>query len=130
MALVVADDRLAAAPDRLHWTVDAALLQPPGGQRQDDLHRHVLAAAERPADGRVAHDDLLLRQAQRVGDLLAVLVYPLAGHDHDDPPQRVDVAQPRFRLQVGMLLRASAVGVFHHHVGAAAKAASTSPRRT
>ena len=38
VALVVTDDRLAPAPDRLDRAVDAALPEPPGGQRQHDLH--------------------------------------------------------------------------------------------
>ena len=83
--LVVADDGFLTRPLHGHRPVDAPFGQPAGSQRQDDLHRRVLAPAECAADGRVAHPDALLGQVERVGDLLAVLVHPLAGDlDIDD----------------------------------------------
>ncbi len=53
--LVMADDGLLPAPDGFHW---AARL--PRSQGQHNLHRQILPTAERAADGRVAHYDLLL----------------------------------------------------------------------
>ena len=91
-------------------------MQPPGRQRQDDLHRHILAAAESSTDGWIAHHDLLLRQAQRGRNLLAVLVRPLAGHVDHDAAQLVHRSDAGFRLQVGVLLRACAVGVLDDDV--------------
>ena len=53
-----------------------------------------------------------------MGDLLAVLVYPLAGHHYHHPSQRVDVTQPGLGLKIGVLLCAGTVGVLDYHVGA------------
>ena len=108
--LVVAHDRLLPGPAGRHRPVDAHLVQPQGGQGQHDLQRHVLAAPERPADGRIDHPDPVLVEAQGVGDLLPVLVGPLAGDLHRHPPPVVDVGQPGLGLQVGVLL----VGQLEH----------------
>ena len=97
--LVMAEDGLLAAPDDLHRA-----LQLPGGQRQDDLHRDILTPAESAADGRVEDAHLLLRQAERVRHLMALLVRPLPAREHGDAPLLVEEGQPRLRLEVGMLL--------------------------
>ena len=91
-------------------------MQPPSRQRQDNLHRHVLAAAEGPTDGGIPYHDLLLRQAQRGRNLLAVLVRPLPGHVDYDAAQLVHRGDAGFWLQVGVLLRAGAVGVLDDDV--------------
>jgi hypothetical protein len=69
-------------------------LQPPGRQGQHDLHRHILAPAKGPADGRIDDPHLLERQPQRVGDLLLVFVRPLPGHLHGHPAFFIDIASP------------------------------------
>jgi len=104
VALVVADDALRARPDDAHRSFDAALVQAHGGQAKDDLQRHVLAAAERPADGRVDDAHPVDGQPQRVGDLLLVFVRPLAADLHRDAAFLVDVADAGFGLEVGVLL--------------------------
>ena len=106
------DDRLLPAPDRLDR---AARL--PRGQRQRNLHRHILPPAERAADGRVAHDDLARGQAQGVGDLLLILVHPLTGDDHLDASVGAHVSEAGLRLQKGMFLRVRAVDTLDAQFG-------------
>ena len=77
----------------------------PDRERQRDLHRHVLAAAERAADGRVDHPHLLDRQVQRVRDRLLVDVRPLARDLDRHPARLVDVGDAGLRLEVRVLLQ-------------------------
>ena len=99
VALVVADDRLLAAPDQR----DRAA-QLPGGEREQVLDREVLAPAEGAADGGVAHDHLLFGQLQHRGDLAAVLVQPLPGRLDHHAPVVVDVGDAGLGLEEGVLL--------------------------
>ncbi len=101
MPLVVAEDRLFAAPGEGNRPS-----QLPGGQREKVLDREVLAAAERAADRRVADDDLLLQQAEDLGDLAAILVQPLAGGLDHHAAGIVYVGDARLRLQERVLLPA------------------------
>ncbi len=116
--LVVAENRLLARPDDLDRASDPALLQAPGGQRQDDLDRHVLAAAEGAADGRVDDPNLIQWHAQRMRDLLLVLVRPLPRHLDQDPSGLIKRSDAGLGLQVGMLLRRRAILVFDDQGGA------------
>ena len=118
MTLVVADDRLLARPVAGDRTALAALGEPHRGQPQHDLQRHVLAPAERPADRRVDHPHPIPGQVEGVGDLLLVLVDPLAGDLDRDPALAVDVADGRLRLEVGVFLVGQLVGGFDDRCGA------------
>jgi hypothetical protein len=70
-----------------------------------------------PPTAGVAHDDLLVGQPQRVGDLLALFVHPLAGADHFDAAIGQYVGQPGLGLEIGVLLRVGAIGGFDDHIG-------------
>ena len=63
------------------------------------------------ADGRIDHAHLILRQSQRMGDLFLVFVHPLPRDLNRDAPGFIDIGQPCFGLQIGMLLRAREVGI-------------------
>ena len=121
VALAVADHRLFAAPDGFDSTPAqyAALGQPPDGQRQRDLHRHVLAAAERAADGRVDHAHLFLRDAQRVCDLALVLMRPLPGHLHRDAAFLVQIGHTGLGLEIGVLLHRGLIDPLDDDIGLA-----------
>ena len=117
MAFAVPDDRLLPRPHRRHRTVDAPVVQPHRGQTQHDLHRYVLAPAEGTTDGRIDHPDPLDGQVEGVGDLLLVLVGPLARDLHRHPTLVIDVGHACLRLQVGVLLVGELVGRLHHDIG-------------
>jgi hypothetical protein len=117
VALVVADDAFLARPDDAHWAIDALLVQPQRRQAEDDLQRHVLASAERAADGRVLDAHTVGRQAQGVGDLPAVFVRPLAGDLDRHAPLVVNVADAGFGLQVGVLLMGQVVAPLDDDLG-------------
>ena len=75
----VAEEGLLAGVDHLH--------RPAGPQRQQadvDLEADVLAGPERPAHAAQRHADLLGRQAEAGGDLVAVGVEPLGGDEQLD----------------------------------------------
>src|SRR5579875_3915504 len=81
MALVVADHRFFAAPDKRDWP-----LQFPGRQRQKMLDGEIFAPAEGASNRRVAHHNFFLRQPQHRRNLAPVLVHPLPGGlDHHMP---------------------------------------------
>ena len=65
-----------------------------GEQRRVDLHRQILAAAERAADPREVNPDLLLRQSETGRDLLPVDVQPLRRDIDVDPPSPSGTASP------------------------------------
>ena len=117
VALVVADHRLLAAPLAADGTALAAVGQPPRREGHDDLQRHVLPPAERAADGRVDDPHPLGREVEGVGDLLLVLVGPLAGDGHRDPTLVVDPADRGLGLQVGVLLVRQVVRPLDDDVG-------------
>ena len=117
VALVVADHRLLSAPLAADGTALAAVGQPPRREGHDDLQRHVLPPAERAADGRVDDPHPLGREIEGVGDLLLVLVGPLAGDGHRDPTLVVDPADPGLGLQVGVLLVRQVVRPLDDDVG-------------
>ena len=112
MALVVADDRLLAAPDQR----DGAA-QLPGGEREQMLDREVFAPTEGPADGGVAHDHLLFGQLEHRGDLAAVLVQPLPRRLDDHAALLVDIGDAGLGLQEGVLLPGGLELAFEDDVG-------------
>ena len=126
VALVVASDRFSPRPDDLDRTADAApscgapscgvLIEAPDGQGEDDLHRHVFAAAKSAADGRIDDPHPLRGKVQGVGDLVLVLVRPLPADDDRDSVLVIDVRQTCFWLKVGVFLGAGLVIGFHDHV--------------
>ncbi len=82
------------------------------------MHRHILASAERAADGGIDDTHLIVRQIQRVRDLLLVFVRPLTGHLHRHAAFFVHVRQARLGLQESVLLERRVIRSFHNHVGA------------
>ena len=112
MALVVADDRLLAAPDQR----DGAA-QLPRGEREQVLDREVLAPAERAADGGVAHDHLLFGQLEHRGELAAVLVQPLPRRLDDHALLLVHPGDASLGLEEGVLLPGGLELAFEDDVG-------------
>ena len=110
MPLVVTDDRLFPRPLSSDGTPIAPLGQAAGGEGQDDLDRGVLAPAERATDRGVDHPHVVEGEVEGVGDLLGVLVGPLAGDLDGDPSVVVDVGEPGFGLEVGVLLVGQLIG--------------------
>ena len=112
MAVHVADERLLAAVDHLH--------RPPGAQREQarvDLHRDVLAAAERAADAAEHEPDLLGRERQARRDLVAVDVQPLGGDVEVDAAGAVGDGQAGLRAEERLVLHPDLVGALDHDVG-------------
>ncbi len=87
-----------------------------GQQAGVDLHREVLAAAERPADTRQGEPDLLLRQPEHRRDLLAVHVQPLGGDVEVDAAVLGRHREPGLRAEEGLVLHADLVGAADHDV--------------
>ncbi len=112
MAVDVAEERLVAAVDHLH--------RPAGAQREHarvDLHRDVLAAAERAADAAEREPHALGRQAEAGGDLVAVDVQPLRRDVQIDAAVAVRHRQPGLRAQERLVLHADLVGALDDDVG-------------
>ena len=85
----MADERLVARVDELYRAA--------GVQREHravDLHRQVLAAAERTADAGEMDPHLLRRETQAGRDLVAVDVQPLGGDVDVDAALAVRHRQP------------------------------------
>ena len=100
----VAGERLLAVVDDLHGPVRVQR-----EQRAVDLHRHVLAAAERAADAGEVDAHLLERQAEAGRDLRAVDVQPL-GRDVDvDPALAVGHREPGLGAEERLVLDAGLV---------------------
>ena len=78
--------------------MDTTLCQPPGGQSQHDLDRHVFPPAKSPADGGINNPDFFFRQTQGMGNLLTILMRPLSGDLDCNASFLIDIAQPGFRL--------------------------------
>jgi len=116
MALAVADDGLFARPDGLDRPADAALRQPPDGQRQRDLDRHILAAAERAADGRIDDAHLFNGQVERMGNRLAIHMRPLARDLHGDAAVLIEVRDARLRLEIGVFLHRRLVSILDYDI--------------
>ena len=72
MALGVEEKRLLARQSALHGP-----LQQPRGKRRLGLVGHVLLAAERAAVGHLLDDDLIGREPEHGGDLVAVVPHTL-----------------------------------------------------
>ena len=100
----VADERLLAVVDHLH--------RPARAQREHravDLHREILAPAERAADAAEVDSHHLLREAEAGGDLLAVDVQPLRGDVDVDPALAVRDREAGLRAEEGLILAAELV---------------------
>ena len=117
VALVMPDERFFPAPNDLNWPPNAALVQAPGCQGQDNLHRHIFTPTKRAADGWINDPNLVERQAQRVGNLFAIFMHPLAGHVHGDHARFIYQRNAGFWLQIGVLLRMGGISLFDHHIG-------------
>ncbi len=95
---------LLPVPDDLDRTPNATFIQEVGDQRQEVLHRHVLAAAKCAARRGIDHAYLLGGQIEHVRDLVLVIVVPLPCRVHRNPALLVDEADTGLWLQIGMLL--------------------------
>jgi len=92
------------APDYPNRTVYAYLMQFFCSQRQNYLHRHVLAPTKRAANGRINYSHLFQRNLQCVRDLFLIFVRPLTGNNDRNHALFVDIRNTRFRLQKRVLL--------------------------
>src|SRR5262252_7482255 len=81
------------------------------------LDREVLAAAERPADGGVANDDLLFGELEHGGELAAILVQPLPCRLDDHTLLRINPGDASFGLEEGVLLPRGLEVAFEDDVG-------------
>ena len=95
----VADERLLAAVDELHR---AARVQ--REQRAVDLHRQVLAPAERAADAAEVEPHLLGLEAEAGRDLVAVDVQPLRRDVDVDAALAVGDGEPRLGPEERLVL--------------------------
>ena len=104
MPVDVADERLLAVVDDLHRAVRV--------QREHgavDLHREVLAAAERAADAGEVDPHHLGRQPEAGRDLVAVDVQPLGGDVDVDAALAVGDREARLGAEEGLVLDADLV---------------------
>ena len=99
----VAGERLLAVVDDLHRAVRVQR-----EQRAVDLHREVLAAAERAADAGEVDAHLLERQAEARRDLRAVDVQPLRRDVDVDAALAVGHREPRLGAEERLVLDADA----------------------
>jgi hypothetical protein len=112
MAVDVADERLLAAVDHLD--------RPARAQREHagvDLHRDVLAAAERAADAAEHEPHGLRRQREAGGDLVAVDVQPLRRDVEIDAAGAVGHREPGLRPEERLVLHADLVVAADDHGG-------------
>ena len=100
----VAGERLLAVVDDLHRAVRVQR-----EQRAVDLHREVLAAAERAADAGEVDAHLLERQAEARRDLRAVDVQPLRRDVDVDAALAVGHREPRLGPEERLVLDAELV---------------------
>ena len=82
-------------------------------QRAVDLHREILAAAERAADAGQVDAHLLGREPEAGRDLVAVDVQPLRGHVDVDAALAVGHREARLRAEEGLILDADLVLAAH-----------------
>ena len=100
----VADERLLAVVDHLHRAARAQR-----EHRRVDLHREVLAAAERAADAGEVDPHLLGREAEAGRDLVAVDVQPLRRDVDVDAALAVRDRDARLRAEERLVLLADLV---------------------
>ena len=84
-----------------------------------DLHRDVLAAAERAADAGEREAHLVLGQVERRRDLVAVDVQPLGRDEEVDAAVLGGHREPGLRAEEGLVLHPDLVLAAHHDVGLA-----------
>ena len=99
MPVDVPDERLGAAVDDAHGA-----LRVQREQRAVDLHREVLAPAERAADAGQVDAHLLGREPEAGRDLVAVDVQPLRGDVDVDAALAVGDREARLRAEEGLIL--------------------------
>ena len=81
------------------------------------LQRHVLAPAERSANGRDDFADHFRWAGQQVRKLADVILRPLGGNDQRQAAIVINVTQARFRLQISMLHVRRPVNPLDDHFG-------------
>ncbi len=111
MAVDVADERLLTVVDDLHGTVRVQ-----SEQCAVDLHREVLAAAERAADTREVNTHLLGLQVQARRDLVAIDVQPLRCDVDVDAALAIRHRKPRLRPEERLVLDPDLVDTGDGHV--------------
>jgi hypothetical protein len=95
---MMSENRFLARPDDLDRTLDTVLVQTPGRQGEDDLHRHIFTATKRPADGWIDNTHLIDGKVKRMGYLFLIFMCPLAGYFDGDTSLFIDIGDPGFRL--------------------------------
>jgi hypothetical protein len=108
----VPEERLLARVDHLH--------RPPGVESEHaavDLHREVLAAAERAPHARVGDAHELGREAEAGGHLGEVHVEPLGRDVEVDAAVLGRNRKPRLGAEEGLVLHAELVLALHHQLG-------------
>ncbi len=118
VAVHVPDERLRATVDDAHGATGVQ-----GEQRAVDLHREVLAPAERPADAGQVDAHLLGRQAEARRDLVAVDVQPLRGDVDVDAALAVGHGQARLRPEKRLVLDADLVLAAYDHLAGGVRVA-------
>ena len=104
MAVDVAGERLLAVVDDLHRPARVE-----GEHRAVDLHREVLAAAERAADAGEVDPHLLRREPEAGRHLVAVDVQPLRCNVDVDTALAVRDGESRLRAEERLILDADVV---------------------
>ena len=112
MAVDVAEERLLARVEDLDRTAGAQ-----GQHAGVDLHGQVLAGAEGAADAGQGDPDLLRRQVEAGGELVAVDVQPLGGDVQVDPALAVGHGQAGLGAEEGLVLHADLVLAGDHDGG-------------
>ena len=112
MAVDVAVERLLAVVGHPHRARGVQ-----GEHAGVDLHREVLAPAERAAHAAQGEAHLLGRQAEARGHLVLVDVQPLGGDVEVDAALAVGHREPRLGPQEGLVLHADLVLAADHDVG-------------
>ena len=119
VAVHVADERLLARVDHLHGSLRA--------QREHagvDLHRDVLAPAERAADAAEREPHALGRQPEALCDLVAVDVQPLRRDVQVDAAGAVGHRESRLRSEERLVLHADLVAAAHDDARARVRVAA------
>ena len=111
MAVDVPDERLLAVVDDLHRPARVER-----EQRGVDLHREVLAAAERAADAGEVDPHLLRLEAEAGRDLVAVDVQPLRRDVDVDAALAVGDREPRLGPEERLVLDPDVVDARHRDV--------------
>ena len=97
--------------------IDARPLEHVRCERDEALHRHVFAAAERAADLGVFYNDVIFGQGENFRQLLAIFVQPLTGRFDDDAALLIEIRNAGIGLQIRVFLPLRRKRAFNDYVG-------------